>query len=129
MLLSSLKALQKMIVFLDQYYKNYPSDDLGLLLSDISLDTFSDGQTADPAAWSDWLEAISNIKKTKSNNINLVTAQEAFLAMIIFLKEFRDSIKSVEINNLLDEILIDQIELKPKEEIWQNWLEIIKKNN
>ena len=118
--MTSLEALKKMTVFLDKFYKQTKSDDLGLLLSDISLDTFLDGQTADSAAWADWLEAIKYIKKSNDDNL---TQEEAFSAMIIFLQEFGNRIRSSDIKKLLEELLINSDKLIPKKNIWQDWVQ------
>ena len=55
-----------MFAFLDAWYKRVPSDELGSLLSYMSL--LADGGTADPAVWSDWLEAV---RKAISGEVDL----------------------------------------------------------
>jgi|HubBroStandDraft_4_1064222.scaffolds.fasta_scaffold325676_1 hypothetical protein len=68
--LTELEAFQAMIKFLDIYYQNTFSDDIGSLLGDMNLDNFfKNGTTADPAAWEDWIECINAVlKKTKNEN-------------------------------------------------------------
>lgn len=55
-LISVTDAYKAMYYFLDKTYRLTKSDDLGSLLGWMS--TLDDGTTADPAVWSDWLEAI-----------------------------------------------------------------------
>lgn len=53
-------AYKAMIRFLEKYYERTNSDDIGSLLGDLQL--LSDGSTADPAAWNDWIDSINTIK-------------------------------------------------------------------
>jgi hypothetical protein len=54
------EAYQAMIEYLDKVYDRAPSDDLGSLLGSMAL--MKDGGTMDPAAWTDWLNAVRKIK-------------------------------------------------------------------
>ena len=45
-----------MQLFLERFYENTHSDDVGALLGDMSV--LGDGGTADPAAWEDWMDAV-----------------------------------------------------------------------
>jgi hypothetical protein len=65
--LTEKQAFLAMIFFLEQYYQQTESDDVGALLS--SLQLLEDGMTADPAMWDDWLEVIS---RTLSNQLETV---------------------------------------------------------
>ncbi len=51
------QAYEIMLVFLERTYEQTRSDDLAGLLGGFSL--LPDGDTADPAAWEDWLDAAS----------------------------------------------------------------------
>jgi len=64
--LSKLEAFKSMFAFLQKYYEQTRSDDVGSLLSEMHL--LEDGSTADPAAWEDWIECI-HIVKTKGFDI------------------------------------------------------------
>ena len=57
-LLSAKQAHLAMYAFLDQCYRRFGFDDLGVLLGGMSV--LPDGSTADPAAWEDWLRAVEN---------------------------------------------------------------------
>jgi hypothetical protein len=50
------QAFIAMTEFLKGQYKRTKSDDIGALLGDIRM--IGDAQTADPAAWADWLKCV-----------------------------------------------------------------------
>lgn len=52
-------AYRAMLFFLENYYRRVPSDEIGALLGGLSL--ADDGDPMDPAAWSDWLEAVQAV--------------------------------------------------------------------
>ena len=51
------QAYVSMIKFLEDYYERTKSDDIGSLLGDLQLD--ENNMPFDPAAYSDWLNAIN----------------------------------------------------------------------
>ena len=53
-------AYAAMYEFLVGFYERTNSDDVGALLGSMSL--LSDGNTADPAIWQDWLDSIDKAK-------------------------------------------------------------------
>ena len=55
--LTKLQAYNAMVKFLDIYYEQTKSDDVGSLLGGMSF--LSDDSTADPAAWEDWTDSIN----------------------------------------------------------------------
>ncbi len=57
--LTEKQAYLAMIEFLDDYYEQTQSDEIGELLG--SLQLLEDGKPADPAMWEDWLKSIENI--------------------------------------------------------------------
>jgi hypothetical protein len=126
--LQALKAMEK---FLEHYYLKNKSDDIGLILSDISSGLFTDTVTADPAAWEDWQDAVLLVLKNKSTNI--LTEEQAFNAMVYFVREFGNRISSTDIKLLLNEILINDSLNVPKKNVWVFWKECLKetlkKNN
>lgn len=65
--LTEKQAFLAMIYFLEQYYQQTESDDVGALLG--SLQLLEDGMTADPAMWDDWLGVIN---RTLSNKLEAV---------------------------------------------------------
>ncbi len=54
-----------MFAFLKQLYNRSQSDDIGGLLGEMSI--LSDGDTADPAIWYEWLECVLKAKQGKVN--------------------------------------------------------------
>jgi hypothetical protein len=60
-----------MYAFLDSFYSETKSDDVGGLLGDMSF--LADGSTADGAAWSDWLKAVKKITEEPDENYGLLT--------------------------------------------------------
>lgn len=59
--LTELQAFNAMSKFLEGYYERTSSDDVGSLLSDMQI--LGDGDTADPAAWEDWIESVNDVLK------------------------------------------------------------------
>ena len=60
--ISYLQAFKAMQHFLEKYYEQTHSDDIGSLLGDMELDAKTI-KTRDPAAWSDWIECIKRAQK------------------------------------------------------------------
>jgi len=59
--LTARQAFDAMVLFLENYYQQTKSDDVGALLGDLSFDIWSNGSTADPGAWSDWMECVHKV--------------------------------------------------------------------
>jgi hypothetical protein len=68
--LTALQAFDAMRVFVESYWERglKASDDLRLLLSAMNRETaiWADGGPADPAMWSDWMQAVETVKPTQS---------------------------------------------------------------
>jgi hypothetical protein len=62
------QAFAAMVMFLEQFYERTDSDDIGGLLSDLVIN--ADSQTADPAAWQDWLNCIQQVTSAKSPSLH-----------------------------------------------------------
>ncbi|HEX2752706.1 MAG TPA: hypothetical protein VHP34_06310 [Alphaproteobacteria bacterium] len=54
------EAFLAMFAFLERRYETSQSDELGSLLGSMML--LTDGETADPAIWEDWCEAIRKVE-------------------------------------------------------------------
>ncbi|MDN3575437.1 hypothetical protein QWZ03_01445 [Chitinimonas viridis] len=52
-------AYMAMVSFLEKYYELTHADEIGDLLSSMTI--WGDGKPADAAIWSDWLEAIEQV--------------------------------------------------------------------
>ncbi len=62
--LTKLEAFLAMTKFLEGYYQRTSSDDVGSLLSGMQI--LQDGDTADSAAWYDWIESVKKVLKNKN---------------------------------------------------------------
>jgi len=66
--MDNIMAYKAMVIFLEKYYKLTKSDDVGgLLRGMLFIGNSKNMNTADPAAWSDWLESIEKAKKVTSD--------------------------------------------------------------
>jgi hypothetical protein len=59
--LSVAEAFKAMQLFLERYFEETKSDDVGSLLGDLQLD--EDGKSFDPAAWDEWLDCVARARK------------------------------------------------------------------
>lgn len=59
--LTYFEAFKAMSCFLEKYYDQTSSDDVGSLLGEMRI--LENGSTADPAAWEDWLNCIYKVIK------------------------------------------------------------------
>ena len=116
------QAFEAMKYFLEKYYENTHSDDLGSLLGDLSL--LQDGMPADGAIWLEWLESIKKMGAFQKDILNIHEATEV---MKRFLKEYADRIESKDILQLLSNMqrLKDGTTVKPI--YCKGWLEAVQK--
>lgn len=63
MILNEEEAFEAMLDFLEKYYQRTNSDDVACILSDITL--VGKEETADPAAWHDWIDSVKKILKER----------------------------------------------------------------
>lgn len=61
--LNERQAFEAMRYFIEQYWERggRSSDDLAVLLGELSTDVFEGGRPADPAQWQDWLAAVNAV--------------------------------------------------------------------
>ncbi|WP_224367595.1 hypothetical protein [Hyalangium versicolor] len=59
------EAYAAMYRYLEKAYELTGADELGGLLGTLSL--LPDGQPADPAAWTDWLHAVEEVRAGRGN--------------------------------------------------------------
>ena len=57
--LTNLQAFEAMKIFLEKYYENSSSEDVGSLLGDLQF--LGNNETADPGAWQYWLDCVHRI--------------------------------------------------------------------
>lgn len=108
--LTILQAFKAMYAFLESYYNQTKSDDLGLLLSCLQL--FPEGGTFDPAMWQEWLDAIG----PKDD----LTTLEAFKGVQRFLEYYCSYVDSEDIMKLLNSMQASYKDLT-NSIIWQKW--------
>jgi hypothetical protein len=65
--LTPTEAFQVMLLFLETYYEQTQSDDIGALLG--SLQLLEDGKPADPAMWQVWLQYSNSVKLSSLNHV------------------------------------------------------------
>lgn len=75
--ITNVQAYNAMTRFLVLYYQKTKSGYIGSLLGDLQF--FADKQTANPAAWTTWLQTI--------NNHDTVTPKQTYKYMISFIKK------------------------------------------
>lgn len=59
--ISPLEAFKAMQYFLEKYYEQTQSGDVGSLLGGLQM--LEDKTTADPAAWYDWMDCVNKVRK------------------------------------------------------------------
>ena len=62
--LTDLQAFYAMRLFLEMYYEQTKSNDVGSLLGDLQFFE-KEKETADPAAWADWIECVNKVLNEK----------------------------------------------------------------
>lgn len=62
--LTDLQAFYAMRLFLEKYYEQTNSDDVGSLLSELQFFE-KEKETADPAAWEEWIECVNKVLNEK----------------------------------------------------------------
>ena len=67
------EAYLAMYEFLLSVWKRTQDDELGNLLSDMSL--LENGKTADPATWGDWIKCVEKVKTGEVDALLHITPQ------------------------------------------------------
>lgn len=62
--LNERQAFEAMVRFLEGVYDRTQSDDIGALLSDLLI--AETNETADPAAWEDWMNSVQTVLLIKA---------------------------------------------------------------
>ncbi len=107
--MSELQAFNAMTNFLDLFYNQTKSDDIGSLLGDMSF--ISDGATADPAAWYDWVNIVTTYEFLDSKN--------SFNAMKQFVTDYGARTNSEDINKWLSSLY------PQNKDVWSTWISCI----
>jgi len=92
--LTQLQGYNAMFKLLDNYYKKTKLEEIMSLLPGMLF--LVDGDTADPAIWDDWIEAINDKK--------ILTKQESFDGMIRFFEIYYELVPYTYLKLLIDEM-------------------------
>ena len=125
------QAFRTVIKFLDGYYKNNPSDDLGLLLGEMQLQ--NDNISADSATWGYWIDSANRVidqenhleidmPNPTSDELNVL---DTFKAMINFLKIYHNQIQSDDIQAILDDLRLSDNNEIIDWAVKRNWRESV----
>ncbi len=85
--LSIMQGYLTMFYFIDSFYLESKSDDLGALLGDLCPTIFVDCISADPAAWSTWRKIAYTFGTANDDNRN-ISSVELLDIIELFLKDF-----------------------------------------
>lgn len=113
------KGYKAMDEFLDDYYKETSSDDLGSLLGGMLMT--DEEETMDPAAWQDWNKSTKKI----SNSSNL-SNEEVYKAMYDYMNDYRLRIRSEEISEFLRYLDIKDGIINRESIAWKKWILILR---
>lgn len=98
------QAFLSMFYFLDEYYNTHENDDLGALLGSLNPYLFSGDLPTDIATLSDWNECVLKASQAKED---LLTDEEAYTAMVMFLKKYSDDF-DFNLKETIDDLLQEQ---------------------
>lgn len=117
--LTRLQAYHALIRFLEIYYEQTNSGDLGSLLG--GMDFLTDGSTADPAAWEDWTDSVNIVVKTDER----LTELQAFNAMRKFLETYHEQTSSSDVEVILNDskLLLNNSTVNPM--ALSNWINCV----
>jgi len=126
------EAYQAMYRFLDRWFRMTMNDEVAVLLS--AMSTLSDGMTADPAIWSDWVDAVEQATTgvvdvgvhVGDDGEGLLTVEEAYRAMCQFLASWFNGTKDDEVLSLLGSLsaLPDGMTTDPA--MWEKWVDAVR---
>jgi len=129
---STKMAYMAMIIFLEKFYLQTHSDDLGGMLSDLPL--LSDGASADPAALYDWSKAVDSVKLgdpsvKASNQEEFLTSLEAYDALSVFLQEYVNRTDSPDIERLVQDLIEAKKDSSSNSvSLWKATVDFVQKN-
>jgi hypothetical protein len=108
--LTARQAFEAMELFLEKFYENTHSDDVGGLLGDLQI--VGDGMPADPAAWQDWMRCV----KTEQ-----LTVSQGFECMKLFLENYYERVHATDTDGLLKSLGVGESNQQPNSASWQTW--------
>lgn len=108
--------------FLENYYYASKSSTIGCILGDTMY--FGNGETADPAAWSDWEDSVVVVIDTLDNDRKL-NPYLGYLVMMDYLRSYGQRIKSTEIPQLLEDMEMVNEKASRNSKYWILWNECL----
>jgi hypothetical protein len=130
---STKMAYMAMIIFLEKFYLQTHSDDLGGMLGELSM--LSDGSSADSAALYDWNDAVDSVKlgdtsATVSNQEEFLTNLEAYDALSVFLQEYVNRTNSPDIQSLVQDLIEAKKDSSSNSlvSLWNATIDFVQKN-
>lgn len=119
--LSDLQAYNAMLYYLELFFLQTKSEDIGDLLSDSEF-FWDDNTTADPASWFKWQKAIKGLNNTQQQ----FTPDQAFDAMINYVKIYRSYWNaSLDLDHLIQDLKFIGQSRNFTNPMWQKWLHTI----
>ena len=123
--LTDLQAFNAMRIYLEKYYEETASDDVGSLLGDLFF--LPSGGTADPAAWYSWIKSIEKVQQQEILQNNKLTIVQSFNAMKFFLEKFYEESHWNDIGLILRKLQPSGKDHSTDPVVWQNWMICVQK--
>jgi len=121
------EAYNTMVDFLDGLYWETHADEFGCFLSGLMF--LSDGCTADPAAWHDWIHSVNNIKRLyeireENENVNFTLKQAYEIAQNFFDEYYKLTNSAYEdFGILINGMTLLGDEKSQNSEYWKKWID------
>ncbi|HBS48127.1 TPA: hypothetical protein DEO28_03520 [Candidatus Dependentiae bacterium] len=121
------ESYNTMVDFLDKLYWETRADEFANFLSGLLL--LSDGSTADPAEWYEWIDSVNNIKKLygireENENVTFTLKQAYEIAQNFFDEYYKITNSAYEdFGNLIRGMTLLENEKSTDPRCWQDWVD------
>ena len=128
------KILLKFLLNQSESYDDSVNLSLGVVLGDMSTNTWIDRKPADPAVWDDWNAAIKDVVEAEDFSVLPSIREQACVAAFNFLNEFYwANNNNVRLGEVIEYIknCINEIDKGNENSTWREWVRYfnIEKNN